>query len=357
MLQERLVKWFLRPSPTRGQSSGSLLPVALATDVGLKRDSNQDRVAAIRINAGGASAPFLAVALVDGMGGMRDGEKCAALAISAFFFSLVKQRGIPVRERLHSAAQHANEVVYEFSAGRGGATLSSVLFSKNDSAHLVNIGDSRVYSTFARNNDPDLVRLTRDDSLEEAVGGHGRELLQYVGMGTSLKPHVEKLPASTDKIFLTTDGVHFVSQEVMSFVAFYSSDFRQATERLTTLSQWCGGHDNASIAVTSVSEISRFLNEEFDSGVEIWDPFGALQILWTKDSAGEALERVAIESPQDKMESTASAPLAETPRVLSKGKTKKKEADSRRKKSSRQGKLVQLEIEVSDASGRKVGNK
>src|SRR5579871_5639257 len=78
--QETVAAWLSRPVPERAQNQCFDLPAILATDIGLKREENQDRVAALRLSAKQSSLPIIAVVVADGMGGMRDGARCATLA-------------------------------------------------------------------------------------------------------------------------------------------------------------------------------------------------------------------------------------------------------------------------------------
>ena len=103
--------------------------------------------------------------------------------------------------RLEAAARAADDSVFAFARGSGGSTLSAVVVERTGEAHTVNVGDSRSYS-FSRGKSTD--RLTVDDSLAEAVGGHGRELIQFVGMGDGIKPHVRRIPDGSTGFLITT---------------------------------------------------------------------------------------------------------------------------------------------------------
>jgi serine/threonine protein phosphatase PrpC len=94
MFTERLASWLARPSSRRGTNQPEGLSAILSSDIGLVRNENQDLIAAIRVNTpSNIGKPFFAMALLDGMGGMQDGKKCATIALSTFFYSLIKFRG------------------------------------------------------------------------------------------------------------------------------------------------------------------------------------------------------------------------------------------------------------------------
>lgn len=286
MLSGKLNHWLLRTTRQSGTNIVPDLPVVLTTDTGLIRQENQDRVAAIRVNSKNNS--FFAIALVDGMGGMRDGSKCAALALSNFLNTLIKCRQLPPLERLETATYEANQAVYQFSRGCGGATLSALLVNPySKTAYIVNVGDSRIYASVAEGSKYLVSRLTVDDSLEEAVGGRGRELLQFIGMGDGIRPHVKEVPNNAERILVTSDGIHFINQEVLTDIFLNAKEPTDVAEELTMLAKWRGAPDNASLAITNIPQLIESLVTSEETGIEIWDPFSALHIMWMKQESGD----------------------------------------------------------------------
>ena len=100
MFQEKIESWLSRPVPERAVNRSFELPVVLSSDIGLKRSENQDRVAAMKILSKASGGRVLvAVAIADGMGGMRDGAQCATKALSSFFYALTLFRNQTLEER------------------------------------------------------------------------------------------------------------------------------------------------------------------------------------------------------------------------------------------------------------------
>jgi hypothetical protein len=127
MLQEKIEAWLSRAVPDRAVNQCFDLSAVLATDIGLARSENQDRVAALRFNTKSTSGrPLIAVAVADGMGGMRDGAKCATLALSSFFHALILHRNHPIETRVNAAIGYANDTVFRFAGGRGGDPAPNV---------------------------------------------------------------------------------------------------------------------------------------------------------------------------------------------------------------------------------------
>ncbi len=303
MLTDKFSRWFMRSVPNFGLDFSSEMPVALGTDIGLAREENQDRLAMLRVSANSsASSSFVAVALADGMGGMLDGSECAARTLGAFFNALIRNRQRPPEERLVLASDAANEAVHQYSNGNGGATLSVFLFDADNRAFTVNVGDSRIYATKEKGLEEGVIRLTVDDSLEEAVGGHGTELLQFIGMGEGLVPHVSVVPKGVDKIVITSDGVHFVSHSLLSDILVHTDNQRKTVEELLTVAKWRGGPDNASVAAVLMEELLKSLTLSHESGIELRDPFGTLHVMWVKPEHQDTKEPVVV--PADPSESS-----------------------------------------------------
>jgi serine/threonine protein phosphatase PrpC len=253
----------------------------------------------MRVNTMSAkSQTFVAVAVADGMGGMQDGAECATRTIAAFFNTLIRYRHQPPEERLKIATETANSMVSEFSGGKGGATLSALIVTADQGVWTVNVGDSRIYAAGPGGSNGLVSRLTVDDSLAEAVGGHGRDLLQFIGMGLGIKPHVKQVPADLDRILITSDGVHFISQDSLSDIFLSTNENSNVASRLLSFVKWRGAHDNASLALVNISELISLLPTVEETGIEIWDAFSGLHVMWLKqdqfeDSAQQEAKREA----------------------------------------------------------------
>lgn len=341
LFREKIAGWLSRIGPQRSLNQCFDLPVVLGTDIGLQRSENQDRVGALRING---EHPLIAVAVVDGMGGMRDGGVCATLALSSFFYALTANRNYDLRRRADVAISHANEEVFRFAKGKGGATLSAVLLGQDINPFIVNIGDSRIY---AFGGGKKVERLTRDDSLAEAVGGHGRELLQFVGMGEGMQPHIRPISAGIQNLALTTDGIHFVESASLEAILAHTVELKSASERLTALARWWGAPDNASSAIVGLRSLEKHLGNSEDGGVQLWDPFGSLSVIWIKSEFQESAHNLE-RSPAPSESNVVGPP--NTPRSSKRSERSKEKSHSKRvkkaKKSPPPKEDIQLEIQI-----------
>lgn len=286
----RVQSWLLRKTNLTGVRRVGVLPAAIATEVGEERKENQDRAAVAR-GVDVAGRPYLLGIVCDGMGGMRDGSTCAAIAAAAFLGSFLKTPyALTTSEsRLQQAVSDANGAVFGKYSGAGGTTLSAVLVHSAGLAFWANVGDSRVYFF----SDGKLTQLTTDDNiagqLKHAVAGSlGSDLLQYVGMGKDLQPHVARIDLrAQSSLLLTTDGIHFVGESVIAAIAARAPEPAVCVRRLADVSKWCGGHDNGTAAMLAIPSHATALTTNIDDSVfEVWDAFGELQILLPSSETG-----------------------------------------------------------------------
>jgi len=286
--QQHLYNWLMRKSPVSAVRRVAELPIAMASDVGLVRSENQDRVAILRLQLTEGRSSVVVV-LCDGMGGMSDGAECASLAIAEFLSSNVQNANLSLQDRVLISVKNANDALFSKYTGNGGATLSAFIVDSQYGILGVNVGDSRIYSIA----NSKLSQITVDDTIagqypqenEDIPGRH--DLLQYIGMGQGIQPHIITFPDHSEiqNILLTSDGMHFLNKQTMESVIKNASDSALAIRRLIELAKWCGGHDNASGII--VGNLSSLLmpkpNTNFGS-IEIWDAFGEVQFISDQNS-------------------------------------------------------------------------
>lgn len=287
-LQQNLLNWFMRRTTNSAVRRVADLPMAIATDMGLVRKENQDRAAILRVQLT-EDMPTIIAVVCDGMGGMTDGAICSSLAISTFLSGYIQNINLPLKDRIVSSVMQANDTVFAKYNGSGGSTLSAFVIDNQESILGVNVGDSRIYSM----DEHKLLQLTVDDTLAGQFTQNnedlfrGNELLQYIGMGQGIEPHIipsaeaTKLPS----ILLTSDGVHFLDKRTMELVTKHASDSALAVRRLIELAKWCGGHDNASAIIANLSAIVPEKTNLNLGEIEVWDAFGELRLINTQNTS------------------------------------------------------------------------
>jgi PPM family protein phosphatase len=318
-LQNQFQRWL---APSRSERKVRRIEdclLVLGSDAGLKREENQDRTAAALHWRGPAPQDWtLFIGLADGMGGMERGAECATLALAAFFDAVIAYPTASPTDALLSAANFANHEVFKFAKGRGGATLTALSINGKGNLAGINVGDSRIYA-YLNSAEPKLKRLTTDDNMAEAYGGHGHELIQFVGVGNGLKPHSISIPQGADFILLTTDGVHFLSEHLMIDICKHAPDHFAAAERLLALSRWYGGPDNATIAAI-LPDYSRFrIDIAIGEHIRVWNPYDELFIAWrpTQPPAATGATEIGPNDPK---------PEKDTSRVRRPSKKHKRQA-------------------------------
>jgi serine/threonine protein phosphatase PrpC len=220
-------------------------------------------------------------AVVDGMGGHRNGEIAAELTLSTIQYYLESSQGRPDvtwpfgynmvislnANRLATAIRLANRQVWKRADERPdfagmGSTVAAVLLSA-DEASVANIGDSRVYLFRAGR----LTQLTSDDTWLNAVIAKDmldtaslerhpmrNVLTQAVGSQSDVEVHTTDLclePA--DFLLLSTDGLHAVVGDNAICAAFARGGTPEAlAKRLVENARSAGGPDNISCVVVGL---------------------------------------------------------------------------------------------------------
>ncbi len=227
------------------------------SDIGMRRANNQD---SILLNA---KNKIFAVA--DGMGGHSGGEVASSLAVKTLekIFPEVKAEGIA--ERISETIRICNQVIYEQSQAdpklRGmGTTLSTAILDE-DSVHIGQVGDSRVY--MYRNGE--LFQITEDHSQVYELLKAG--LISETNIGTFQKnvitrsvgyePEVQvdlfsrKLKKG-DRYMICSDGLSgMVSNEQIAQI-MQNFSVEDAVNNLVELANLQGGEDNVSVIIFEV---------------------------------------------------------------------------------------------------------
>ncbi|MFJ5406144.1 PP2C family protein-serine/threonine phosphatase [Pectobacterium punjabense] len=303
-------RWLLRKKSTTGLRRIVPLGAALATDVGMVRQENQDHVAALRgFDSNGQE--YSVIALSDGIGGMKDGALCSAKAIGTFLGKIIeiskdKHANSP-EQWLKAAALEANSRILQEYNETGGATLVAILHLKNQNPCWLSVGDSRIYSWDGKS----VYQLSKDDTIAGQLGKQDKidqeqtKLLQFIGSEAELDIHTGAIEAKESRnVLLTSDGVHYLSssQDWFEKIITNSGDPGVCVKRLIDVSKWCGGPDNASVAVISISHQAESTTELEQDQLEIWDSFGELQIPVFFTDSGSIEKKLIDRNDHQKLE-------------------------------------------------------
>lgn len=287
-LMRQLHSWLHRKTINVSVRRVSNLPVALATDIGIVRDENQDRIAVMKYRPRESDVDVIVIALADGMGGMVGGANAASLTISSFFSNIIKHSHLPLQEALEESIKIANQSVYELYSGSGGSTLSVIVIDSSENVIGINVGDSRIYEIF----NGKTLQLSEDDTIAALAqkfnnneelkidARFSNELVQFMGQETPLVPHFISIKKEANKkILLTSDGAHNIGLDNINRLALNAINSGVLSRRIVELANWFGGHDNASVAILDIFNLPFKIDNNEGNVINVWDPFGELQII------------------------------------------------------------------------------
>ena len=230
--------------------------VACHTDVGIKKETNQDSVV-LKIISDGKHEILLAL-LCDGMGGMSKGELASATVVRAFsewFETIYPQKGMKwttreIQQQWKEILQQINVKLMKYGDEHDitlGTTVTVILIS-NDYKYLIgHVGDTRVYRIAET-----IEQLTEDHTfvarevrrgnmtVEQALKDNRRNvLLQCIGVNEQFEPQfVEGQFETGDGVLLCSDGLrHEVTNEELyaHLRAEYRKDNTSMKKQLRTL--------------------------------------------------------------------------------------------------------------------------
>jgi len=262
-ISEHLLNW-LYSAKHYSSSFVSSLPNGngvLASSIGKKRSSNQDRVAYAEIAQ--KNDFFIVYVLADGIGGGKAGDLCASRAITEFLAELSAVNSKESTEKkLSSILKKVNKSIYSDYKGEGGTTFSALVYDKSFTPYICHSGDSRI---FLCEKNETIVQLTQDGSAKEKLKELNfydpnkvnpsikNSLVQFVGCGEDFSPQVEAIPSTspTGIYLILSDGIHRVGNNFIEKVTGNSLSYKEVASRLISIAEWEGGIDNASIIATS----------------------------------------------------------------------------------------------------------
>lgn len=239
----------------------SRLRAGSATDVGLVRAVNQDRLL--------VSEKLFAVA--DGMGGHAAGEVAARAAVDSLR-TAVEGSSPPTAEWLAESVRMANESVWQDAQADPklhgmGTTLTALAWIDHeggDGVAVANVGDSRTY----RMRDGQLEQLTVDHNLvaELVAEGHITEVeaethpqrhavTRALGVYPEVDVDVIKVEAiNGDRFMLCSDGLSGeVPDSQIASVLRRFADPAEAARELVAAAREHGGSDNITVVVVDVA--------------------------------------------------------------------------------------------------------
>ncbi len=256
----------LGSEPTKGDRPlRGLLSVASRTDIGLRREENQDSLGIIDSNN------FRLFTVADGMGGVKGGAVASGIAVSALKekignLSLVDQSTIV------DAVKTANTRIFQEASSKPaftgmGTTCVGIAFV-GKKLLVFNVGDSRAY----RLRKGRIVQLTQDHTLvmellrsgtitQDQAKNHPVSHMLTRSLGPSPDVEVDcwyapEDPEQGDKYILCSDGLYNLvgSEDIQKVLESKTID--ESVKSLVDLANERGGTDNITVIVVEVGALS-----------------------------------------------------------------------------------------------------
>jgi serine/threonine protein phosphatase PrpC len=270
------------------------LEVAELTDVGRRRDSNEDNMTRLVPKEPKLLEQKGALFVVaDGMGGHAAGEVASEIAVETIREEYYETEQEDIPEALATAIKQANQVIYdratEQSAGRAGmGTTCVVAVVRGALVYLANVGDSRAYLV----RDGQICQLTYDHSwvAEQVRAGmlteeqarthsHRNVITRALGTQAEVQPDLFIVPLEEgDLLLLCSDGLSgYVSDEEMNRILNSTSPV-EGVHALIDQANEHGGPDNITAVLVHALEVPPLPPEERERIAALAEAHNAAQV-------------------------------------------------------------------------------
>jgi len=245
---------------------------AAGTDIGKRREENQDSFGAIE------NERFKFYIVADGMGGVKGGAIASSIAVKVLTETLKDKPELSVSE-VKSAVQTANTQIFEkggedTSLSGMGTTLTGIAFEAT-SLFIVNVGDSRIY----RFRNKRIKQLSEDHTLvreliksgtitEDQAENHPVAHMLTRSLGPTPDIEVDCWvaddgPARGDIYLLCSDGLYNLVSERDLLEILSNSSLDEAIQKCIDLANERGGTDNITVILAQVGEDFPIGPDEF----------------------------------------------------------------------------------------------
>ncbi len=246
------------------------LDVAQLTDVGRKREHNEDNMAYVIPKDQQVMAKKGALFIVaDGMGGHAAGEVASEIAVDTVSYVYYQDESDDVSVSLLHAIKRANALIHQRAAenmlrsGMGTTCVAAVL--RGNMAYIANVGDSRAY--LVRNGQ--VKQVSQDHSwvaeqvragllTEDQARTHAQRNVITRSLGTQADVEIDVFHEpleEKDSLVLCSDGLSgLVSDDEIRRIVDQSAP-QESVYHLVESANANGGPDNITAIVVSVLEV------------------------------------------------------------------------------------------------------
>lgn len=236
------------------------------TDIGKKREINEDNYLCLPLKQGSHQVFFLAV--VDGMGGHAEGETASRVAIDILKKNIMHRlqiyKGEPhsIVSVMEDSIQSANQEIFlrasqdQQLAGMATTLVAALLLEKK--ATIAGIGDSRAYLIRKKS----ITQITKDHiwkneqldarslSQEEIENSPFKNMVTRA-LGLKSQAVIDTFEVEIkpkDRLLLCTDGLYNLvpEMEILKIIRKHKS-LKEIAQKLIDAANERGGHDNITV--------------------------------------------------------------------------------------------------------------
>lgn len=237
--------------------------LAYKTDIGKKREENQDAVLSDFIDEN------VSISVVcDGMGGAKSGGVASEVAVTNIFNRIMSgfradADSNSIRNLMLSAVHAANTIVFEKSKedidknGMGTTCVAALVYNKH--CYVVSVGDSRAYLL----NDEGISQITTDHTYVQALYEQGvitkeeqknHKLKNVITRALGVEDDVEVdyfefEQSGNFALILCSDGLSNYCSDQILYDFVYGKNLDDAASNLINYANDQGGRDNITVAL------------------------------------------------------------------------------------------------------------
>jgi serine/threonine protein phosphatase PrpC len=250
------------------------IEIAGATDIGKKRQVNEDSLVCFDLSR--ADGPAAVIAVADGIGGHVGGKIASSIAIKTLeetarkYFSKEDSDSYVLARMMEDASQAANHSIFNEAAANTdlkgmGSTMVAALIAEGE-ATISNVGDSRAYLI----RDGSVRQLTYDHSWraeqmrlnimsEEEINQSPfkHTITRSLGFQSDVEIDIFQIKLNNgDYLLLCSDGLYeSLTDELVVKIVHNKRKPDKISQKLVKTANQRSGHDNITAAVARVDGI------------------------------------------------------------------------------------------------------